>query len=122
MNFNDNKPIYLQIADIICTRIINGNYTDKIPGIREAAAELQVNPNTVQRSYDFLEGNGIIQLARGVGYFIHERSVKEIKKYKKEDFLRSELPDVFKSMDLLDMDEKEILRYYQLYKQKKFPK
>ena len=122
MNFNDNKPIYLQIADIVCERILSGVYNERIPGIRDAAGELQVNPNTVQRSYDFMESVGIITVTRGVGYFIHEKSVREIKKYKKEEFLKNELPAVFRTMEMLEMDDVELNKYFQLFKQKKFPK
>lgn len=122
MNFHENKPIYLQIADIICERIISGVYTDRIPGIREAAVELQVNANTVQRSYDFLESSGIIQVTRGVGYFVNDKSIREIKNYKKKDFLKNELPGVFRTMEILEMGAEDLINYFQLYKQKKFPK
>ncbi|MFM9984671.1 MAG: GntR family transcriptional regulator [Flavobacteriales bacterium] len=122
MNFNDNKPIYLQVAQLVSERIITGTYTERIPGIREIAAELQVNPNTVQRSYDFMESSGIITVTRGVGYFVHDKSIREIKKYKKDEFLKNELPAVFRTMEMLDMEETELNKYFQLFKQKKFPK
>jgi GntR family transcriptional regulator len=122
MNFKDNKPIYLQIADIMCERIISGTYDERIPGIRESAAELQVNPNTVQRSYDYMEAAGIIVVTRGVGYFVHDKSIREIKKIKKDEFLKNELPALFKTMEILEMDDVELIRYYQAFKQKKFPK
>lgn len=122
MNFKDNKPIYLQIVDIFCERIIGGSYNERIPGIRDTAGELQVNPNTVQRSYDFMETVGIITVTRGVGYFVHDKSVREIKKYKKDEFLKNELPSVFKTMEMLDMEDAELIKYFQLFKQKKFPK
>ena len=54
MNFKENKPIYQQIADHICDEIIAGKLAPdaRIPSVREYAAELEVNANTVMRTFD----------------------------------------------------------------------
>ena len=72
MNFKDNKAIYLQIADRIGDQIIAGDLTPdgKVPSVRELAAEIEVNANTVARTYDHLQQNGIIFTKRGLGYFV----------------------------------------------------
>ena len=72
MDFNSDKPIYLQIADSICDRILSGELKseDRIPSVREYGAELGVNPNTMMRSYDKLLNEGIVFNKRGIGYFI----------------------------------------------------
>ena len=56
MEFDQHKPIYLQIADAICERILTGQWPegDRIPSVRECGVSLEVNPNTVARSYDEL--------------------------------------------------------------------
>lgn len=48
MNFKENKPIYLQIADRICDEILQGRYAenDRIPSVRDYAATVEVNANT----------------------------------------------------------------------------
>jgi len=48
MNFDEHKPIYLQISDSICEKILNDEYAEdeRIPSIREMGAQLGVNPNT----------------------------------------------------------------------------
>jgi len=72
MNFKDNKAIYLQIADRIGDQILSGKLTPegKVPSVRELAAEIEVNANTVARTYDHLQQNGIIFTKRGLGYFV----------------------------------------------------
>ena len=66
MEFDQHKPIYLQIADSICERILTGQWPegDRIPSVRECGIALEVNPNTVARSYDELSQDGIIHNKR----------------------------------------------------------
>ena len=72
MNFKDHKAIYLQIADRIGDQILSGKLMPegKVPSVRELAAEIEVNANTVARTYDHLQQNGIIFTKRGLGYFV----------------------------------------------------
>ena len=72
MNFKENKPIYLQIADRICDEILQGRYAenDRIPSVRDYAATVEVNANTAMRSYDFLQSRSVIRMQRGIGYFV----------------------------------------------------
>jgi DNA-binding transcriptional regulator YhcF (GntR family) len=55
MEFRENQAIYLQIAELICERILLKQWAseDKVPSVRELAVQLEVNPNTVMRTYDF---------------------------------------------------------------------
>ena len=72
MKFKESKSIYLQIADRICDEILQGQYTEeeRIPSVREYAATVEVNANTVVRTYDYLQGQEIIHNKRGIGYFV----------------------------------------------------
>ena len=58
MKFKESKSIYLQIADRICDEILQGQYKEeeRIPSVREYAATVEVNANTVVRSFDYLQG------------------------------------------------------------------
>ena len=62
MNFKDNNPIYLQIAERICDEILQGTYRedDRIPSVREYAAIVEVNANTVVRTFDHLQSLEVI--------------------------------------------------------------
>ena len=59
MTFNETKPIYLQIADALCDKILSNFYSadERIPSVRELAISIGVNPNTVARSYEFLQNS-----------------------------------------------------------------
>ena len=72
MNFKESKAIYLQIADRICDEVLLGQYQEeeRIPSVREYAAVVEVNANTVMRSYDYLQTQGVIYNKRGIGYFV----------------------------------------------------
>ena len=65
----NNKAIYLQIADSICDRVLDGTFPpeSRIPSVREYAAQVEVNANTVMRAYDHLASLGIIYNKRGIG-------------------------------------------------------
>lgn len=70
MDFRKQQPIYMQIADVILEDVLNKKLTDgdKIPSVREMALHVQVNPNTVQRSYQWLQDENIIHQKRGIGF------------------------------------------------------
>ena len=74
MEFSEPKGIYLQIADQIRERVLDGDWRagERIPSIRELAVELGVNPNTVTKSYQRLMDRGIISSRRGLGYFVSD--------------------------------------------------
>jgi GntR family transcriptional regulator len=117
MEFRDNQAVYLQIVDYVCEQILMKNWKieEKILSIRDLAIELQVTPNTVQRSYDFIQQLEIISNQRGIGFFVEKDAIKKILTYKKEQFVTKELPLMFKNMHLLKMDMKEIESLFNNY-------
>ena len=80
MNFKETKGIYLQIADRICDEVLLGIYNedDRIPSVREYAALVEVNVNTMMRSYEYLQQQGVIYNKRGNGYLVAEGARKQI--------------------------------------------
>ena len=110
MEFRDNKAIYLQIAEFICERILLREWAvgDKIPSVRELAVQLEVNPNTVMRTMEFLQQKDIIFTKRGMGYFVSDEAVEKILAFKKDDFLQNDLPLFFKNIQLLGIDFEEL--------------
>jgi GntR family transcriptional regulator len=114
MEFNQPKGIYQQIADQICDRILQGEWagSERIPSIRELAVNLGVNPNTITRSYQSLMERQIIENQRGIGYFVSTNASQNILKERRTEFLREELPRLFQSMQLLEIDINEIQEFY----------
>ncbi|NIK68414.1 GntR family transcriptional regulator [Paenibacillus sp. BK033] len=82
--FDNNMPIYIQIMNYVKKQIITGrlNPGDKIESVRDMALELQINPNTIQRTFQELEREGIVETRRGLGRFVtsRESTIMQIKK------------------------------------------
>ena len=110
MEFDSNKPIYLQIADAICDRVLSGELEagGRIPSVREHGADIGVNPNTVARSYERLTNLGVIRQQRGIGFFIAEDAKELILKDARERFLSEELPAFAERAKLLGISPREI--------------
>ena len=72
LDYRDARPIYLQIMDGLRQQISSGvlRQGEKLPSVRELAAELSINPNTIQRSYRQLEMEGWIATVPGKGCFV----------------------------------------------------
>lgn len=120
MDFNENKAIYLQIGDLLCEQILTGHWPpeEKVPSVREMGMTLQVNPNTVLRTYDFLQQKDIIFNKRGIGYFVEKNAVKKILEYRREDFFENTLPGFLKTITLLQIPIEEITESYQKFIQR----
>lgn len=116
MKFKESKSIYLQIADRINDEILQGQYAEegRIPSVREYAATVEVNANTVVRTYDYLQGQEIIYNKRGIGYFV-SAGAKGIITLRKDIFLHEELPEFFRQVSALDIPIKEIEKMYKEY-------
>ena len=71
-NFDTERPIYIQIMDVIKNNIIRGEYLpgSKLPSVRELSTLFKVNPNTIVKSLYFLENEGLIYTDRTNGKFI----------------------------------------------------
>ncbi len=115
MEFRQNQAIYLQIADHISERILSGTWKEgeRIPSIREMSEAIEVNPNTVMRSYGYLQDLNIIYNQRGIGYFVAEDAYKKTLEQKKRSFIRRELPRIFRMMDLLHLTCEDLKVLYE---------
>ena len=120
MKFKESKSIYLQIADRICDEILQGQYQEeeRIPSVREYAATVEVNANTVVRSFDYLQGQDIIYNKRGLGYFVAQGGRERILELRKEVFLHDDLPEFFRQLEMLDIPLSDVEKMYQDYLQK----
>jgi DNA-binding transcriptional regulator YhcF (GntR family) len=105
MEFSQPKGIYQQIADQIRDRILASEWRagERIPSVRELATNIGVNPNTVNKSYQALLDREIIENQRGIGYFVALDARQRILDELKAEFVRDELPRLFKTMSVLGM-------------------
>ena len=122
MQFRDTASIYLQIADYICEKILLKQWKleERIPSVRELAMQLEVNPNTVMRTYEFLQQQNIIYNQRGIGYFVGADAIKNATQYRKTEFMENELPALFRNMFMLGMDVEELKPRFEKFKKQNF--
>lgn len=80
MDFNENRPIYLQIADMIMDSVLSEEHPagSRLPSVRDYATEAGVNPNTVMRTFTWLQQNNLIFMKRGIGYFVADTAPEQI--------------------------------------------
>lgn len=103
MEFDVNRPIYLQIYDTICDQVLSGALAPdgRIPSVREYGAQLGVNPNTIMRTYEKLTTDGIIYNKRGLGFFISQDAREKVLEYKKTEFVNETVPKIRRQLQLL---------------------
>ena len=113
MQFDNGKSIFLQIADTITEKVVSGEFPagGKIPSVRELAAEMGVNPNTIMRTYSELQAMNIIENQRGIGYFVHPEAQRIILKDKKQEFFNKVLPEFLKQASLLGITSDELKKH-----------
>ena len=107
---DDSRPIYLQIEDLIKANIIAGVYQpgQKLPSLRDLAAEAAVNPNTMQKALTELERSGLVYTQRTSGRFITEDVSKMTEL--KEQIAREQIQLFLKNMEQLGLTRDDIRR------------
>ncbi len=112
MTFNNDKAIYIQMADRLCDDILAGTYSDddRVPSVREYAVSLEVNTNTAVKAYDQLARDGIIYNRRGLGYFVTPGARDSIMQARRKAFLDTTLPSLFRDMRLLGIGIDDIVK------------
>lgn len=114
-DFRQDKAIYVQIAESICDDILSGHYgeDDRIPSVRELSVLLEVNTNTVVRTYDILTREGIIYTRRGMGFFVSPGARGKIIGARRARFMAEQIPDLFRQMKLLDITIETVDRLWE---------
>ncbi len=120
MDFRETQAIYLQIVEWICEQIILQvwNTGDKIPSVRELAVELEVNPNTIARTYEHIQSMELVVNKRGIGLFVADHSKDKATEYLKKQFIEKNLPQMFNYIKLLNISMEELNNLYHTFIQK----
>lgn len=109
--FDNDKPIYLQMVELIKTEIISGRLKsgEKIPSVRELAVQAKVNPNTVQKALAELERCGLIYTERTNGKFVTEN--QSIIQTYRDEIINEKVESFLKNMIYIGVSENEIREY-----------
>jgi DNA-binding transcriptional regulator YhcF (GntR family) len=108
-DINSERPVYIQLMEQIQASIICGYFkpSDKLPSVRDLAAEASVNPNTMQKALAELEGRGLIYSNRTSGRYITS-DLSLIKKLK-EQSAKDLILDFLEKMNQLGFEQEEVL-------------
>ena len=114
MEFYNSRAIYLQIADHIIRQILmqQRNAGDRLPSVRELATDIEVNPNTIAKTYNWLADQDIIIMRRGIGYFITESAYDRSVAIRKKELVESDLPKIIDKASLLGLSIEHLLKEY----------
>ncbi|MCI5649907.1 MAG: GntR family transcriptional regulator [Fusicatenibacter sp.] len=107
-NLDSGRPIYAQIIERVQLDIITGHYQpgDKLPSVRDLAAEASVNPNTMQKALSELERSGLIYSQRTSGRFITED--QELIRKMKSQLAAMQVRDFIRKMKQLGVTAQEM--------------
>ncbi len=118
MDFQGQKAIYLQIADWLCDKILAGHLLagDKLPSVRDCAKEVEVNVNTVVRTFEWLQQHNIVAARRSLGNYVTPEARKSILALRRHEFFHNRLPQLFSAMKDLDISIEEVQKEYQTFR------
>lgn len=121
MGIQENKPLYLQLADSLMDAIVNGLYGDdsRVPSVREFAADNQVNVNTVARTYEYLTQRDVIYTRRGMGYYVTAGAAARVAAMRREEFLTNDMDYVFGRLRSFGMQPDDLAFLYRDYLSRK---
>lgn len=110
-NLDKAKPICPQIYEQFCLEIAKGNIKpdEKLPSVREVALMAAVNPNTVQKAFEMLEGSELVYSLRGSGWFASDK--KEDAKKIVDELIKSKTAQYIESMRAFGLDNAQIKKY-----------
>ena len=114
-------PIYLQLVQQVTHAIETGvlRKGDRLPGIRELAVELRVDPNTVAKAYRRLAAEGVVDLRHGAGAFVSARAADAVDGRVKGS--RALVAELFDILTAADLDQDEIRRLFEAELARRFP-
>lgn len=110
INYRDPRPIYEQVRDSFRRLIISGAMPPetKMPSVRELAASLTINPNTIQRAYKELEAEGYIYSVAAKGSFVS--GISEVLKKRREELL-ADYSQLVKELVMCGATEEELIAH-----------
>lgn len=103
-NLDSSRPIYAQIIEKVSLDIVSGKYQpgDKLPSVRDLAAQAGVNPNTMQKALSELERENLVHSARTSGRFITED--KDMIEKMREELASTQIKEFLDKMSQMGFD------------------
>jgi len=111
-NWNDSQPIYWQLKERTIAMILDGTLAEgeALPSVRTVAAELQLNPITVSKSYQALVEEGLVEKRRGLGMFVCDGARHQLVASERAKFLQDEWPATLARIEQLGLSIQDLLK------------
>ncbi len=108
--FDDPRPVYLRLRDIVAGRILDGVYADgdMLPSVRAFAMEQGANPLTVAKAYQSFQDEGLVTVRRGVGMFVADGARERLRVLERKRFLTCIWPEVETHMRRIGLDRSSL--------------
>jgi len=115
LDFNNDVPIYIQIAKAIEENILKGVFEEEtvIPSTTEISVKYKINPATVAKGFNLLVDEGIIYKRRGVGMFVVTGSKENLIRKRKENFYNNYIRALIEEAKKLDISSSDIIKMIQ---------
>lgn len=109
--WDDSLPIYRQLRDRIAAMILDAVFKEgeQLPSVRNVAAEYRINPLTVQKGYQRLVDEGLVEMRRGLGMFVQSGARARLLESERQKFLGEEWPRISETIQRLGLTTEELL-------------
>lgn len=111
LNFNDEKPIFIQIAEQIEDAILSGAFPEEsqIPSTTEISVSYKINPATALKGINILVDSGIVYKKRGLGMFVAEGAVEKLRNKRKDEFYENYVSKLVREAKRLNFSKEDII-------------
>jgi len=112
INFNDEKPIFMQVAEEIEDAILTGAFLEEtqIPSTTEISVNYKINPATVLKGMNILEDSGIVYKKRGIGVFVAPGALEKIKSKRQQEFSKKYLEGLIVEANKLGLSKDQLIK------------
>ena len=111
LNFDDERPIFIQIAEQIEDAILSGAFPEEsqIPSTTEISVSYKINPATALKGINILVDSGIVYKKRGLGMFVAEGAVEKLRNKRKDEFHENYVSKLVREAKRLNFSKEDII-------------
>ncbi|MBY8033412.1 GntR family transcriptional regulator [Vibrio fluvialis] len=115
--WQDNQPIFRQLADKITEQILQGIWPEgePLPSVRNVSADLKINHLTVMKGYQLLVDEGLVEKRRGQGMYVASGALNQLKTQQRQQFLEQQIPQIAATLTQIDMSLEDFMQQLKQY-------
>ncbi|AMF93259.1 GntR family transcriptional regulator [Vibrio fluvialis] len=115
--WQDNQPIFRQLADKITEQILQGIWPEgePLPSVRTVSADLKINHLTVMKGYQLLVDEGLVEKRRGQGMYVASGALNQLKTQQRQQFLEQQIPQIAATLTQIDMSLEDFMQQLKQY-------